>query len=155
MSQMSQKQNKPISDDDYVLVMNNTMGGLTLVSPSSKRKWRANNYGKTLRMKIQDIIEIASDSTVFENGYAVILDENVIEHMNLTEQYKYIIKLADIEKIMSMSDKKIREILSNIPKTLTTDIVKYIRKKIQDGDKKFDSTSKIRLFEDILGQKIA
>lgn len=151
---MSNKQKREIQLNDNVLVMNNTMGGLVIKSPATNRTWRVNEFGKTVRMQVQDIIDVMAESPIFEQGYAIILDEDVVEYLNLTESYKNIIKLNDIDKLFNMSEKKIKEIFVSIPETMRTDIARYIKDKSQKGDKSFISITKLRLFENLLGIKL-
>jgi len=137
--------------DDTVLVMNNTLGMLVMHSDVTNRTWKIAEYSKTHRMQVSDIIDICSDqSVIFEEGWALILDEAVVEYMGFTEAYKNIIKPKEMDRFLGLSEEEQEEIIKEMPAGIKLTIARYIKTKIIQKDKIMDSASKRQFFQRVL-----
>lgn len=137
--------------NDNVLVMNNTLGMLVMHSEVTNRTWKIAEYGKTHRMQVSDIIDICSNqSVIFEDGWAIILDSDVVEYMGFSEVYKSIIKPKEMDRFLELSEEKEEEIISKMPEGIKLTLARYIKQKINGKDKIMDSASKRQFFQKVL-----
>jgi len=153
----SKKQQKKgqIDFSDSCLIMSNVIGTLVIVDSTTGRKWEISEYGKTRPMMIGDIMNINADQpAIFEQGWAIILDEDIVEYLGYSELYKSIIKPKDMDNFLKLPENEIKDILRNAPNGMKQTIAKVVKEKIANKDPNFDSYAKIKFFEDNLKIKL-
>jgi hypothetical protein len=145
---------KEINMNDNVLVMNNTIGSLIIRNEVTNKVWRIEGYGKMVRMQVSDIFDImGSQSIIFEDAWAIILDDAVADYVGYSELYKNIIKPKDIKNLLKLPQNEIEEILTNAPNGMKLTVARYLQEKINNNDPEIDSISKRKFFEDLLNVK--
>lgn len=139
---------KQVKQTDEVLVMNNTSGILVMANKTNNRQWILDRYGKKCRMTVGDILDIMGEQgIIFTEGWALILDEDVIKYLGLTDSYMKLISPKKMENFFNLPDNEMEEALIGLPTTLKIDMARIIKQKITQGDKSLDSRSKINLLE--------
>jgi hypothetical protein len=145
----TKKLKREVKMSDEVLIMNNTSGQLVIVSTSTRRQWILKEYGKKARMTVSDIIDITSDqSNIFEEGWALILDDDVVNYLNYDELYKNLISAEKMANLFELSNKELDVILPNLPSSLKIDFARLVKQKIKSGA--IDSRTKIATFQNHL-----
>ena len=140
------KLKREVKMTDEVLIMNNTSGQLVIVSTSTRRQWVLKEYGKKARMTVSDIIDITSDQAIiFEEGWALILDEDVVNYLNYDELYGNLLSAEKMSNLFILSIKELELILPNLPQSLKMDFARLVKQKIKSGE--IDSRSKINAFK--------
>lgn len=145
---------REINMNDNVLVMNNTIGTLIIKNEVTHRTWVVEGYGKMIRMQVSDLFDImGSQSIIFEDAWAIILDDAIADYMGYSELYKNIIKPNDIKNLLKLPQDEIKEILTNAPNGMKLTVARYLQEKINNNDPEIDSISKRKFFEDLLNVK--
>ena len=147
------KMKREVKLTDEVLVMNNTSGQLVMISTSTRRQWILKDYGKKARMTVSDIIDIISDQAIiFEDGWALILDDDVVTYLNYNDIYDNLITQEKMNNLLKLTIKELNVLLPKLPKSLKLDFARIVTKKIKDGE--IDSRSKIEVFKKHLNFEI-
>ena len=140
------KLKREVKMTDEVLIMNNTSGQLVIVSTSTRRQWILKEYGKRARMQVSDIIDITSDQAIiFEEGWALILDDDVVNYLNYNEIYETLLNAEQMANLFTLTTKELDTLLPNLPTTLKMDFARLVKQKIKSGD--IDSRTKINAFK--------
>lgn len=140
--------------NDQVLIMNNTSGILVIKSTNSSRALVLDAYGKKARMRVSDIMDVIADQAViFDEGWAIILDDDVVEYLNLTSVNEKVSAYSNIERLFNMNDDEIENIIKELPNSLKSDIIRIVKEKLQSNDKRLDSMKRIKMFEKVLNVK--
>lgn len=146
---------RKINPTDELLVMNNTSGTLVMINKTSNRQWILDKYGKKCRMTVADILDIMGENgTIFTEGWAIVLDEDVIKYLGLTDTYEKLISPKRMEKLFDLPAKELEGILKELPITLKVDVARMAYQKIKDGHKALDSRSKVKILEKYLNLRI-
>jgi hypothetical protein len=153
----SQKEVSPkrvIDSNTPVDVMNNTTGTVIFVNKRTQAEWKIEGYGSIDEMLVSDIKNMRSSAaSLLLDGYLLILDDDVIEHLRLQNVYKNIIKPEDVDNFFKQNDVKMREILEKCPNGMKELLFTKAKEKIQNNDPDMDYNSKKRVFEDIFNIK--
>lgn len=148
-----EKSPRIVDKDDYVDVMNNTIGTLSYYNPRTTGEWLIEGYGTTDTMQVSDLITMkSSQSKILNEGWLIILDEDVVNYLRLTELYKKIIKPNDLDRVFGLPDDKMESILQKSPNGIKTLIAQKMIEKIKSG--KFDSLNKKKIVEKVLNVKL-
>ena len=140
------KMKREIKLSDEVLIMNNTSGQLVMISTSTRRQWILKDYGKKARMTVSDIIDITSDQPIiFEDGWALILDDDVVTYLNYNDIYDTLPSVEQMQNLIKLPIKELNILLPNLPKSLKLDCARIVIKKINEGE--IDSRNKIEVFQ--------
>ncbi|HEY8805860.1 MAG TPA: hypothetical protein VIM42_12300 [Clostridium sp.] len=144
---------KKVDKDDYVDVVNNTTHILSFVNSRTTGEWMIEGgYGARDVMQVSDLVTMKSNqSKLLLEGWLVIDDEDVVNHLRLTELYKYLIKPDNIDVFFKSSESKMQEIVSKQPKGTKDLLAEMAKIKIENGE--FDSITKQRFLENLLGVK--
>lgn len=85
--------------------------------------------------------------------WLVILDDEVVEYLKLTELYSKIVKPEQLERFLKLKPHKIKSVLENAPKGFKDTVLSKVQILIKDN--KFDSLERIRVIEEVMGIELA
>ena len=156
---MGKKTSQEIDMNKFANVQNNTLYWLLLYNQVLNRKYPLlKNFGDTMRLRRSDIQDVMTNSReLFEEGYAIILDdEEFVEHLGLSNIYKYVVKSKkEIDNLLSSSEEQITEFYNNAPRGIKELIFLACIEMIEKGDSAIDSLSKQKFLEKLFGRKLA
>lgn len=140
--------NKPIK------VMSLYTGGLNLKKyDSDKTPVRFNRFGEVQPILYMDLIKIISHQRkFFEEGYCVILDDEVIKVHYLEKDMKKILDKNTIEKILDYENEKIRDLFVGTTKQIRQTIIDLIIDKIIK--KEYVDRNKVALISELYGKDL-
>lgn len=149
-SKNTQITSRQIDKDEYVEVLNNTIGTLVYVNSKTNGEWNLEGYGTRDVMQVSDLVTMKSNqSKILTEGWIIIDDEDVVNYLRLGELYKTIIKPDNIDDFFKLSESKMKESISKQPKGIKLMLGQMAKKKIESGE--FDSLTKQKILEDLLG----
>lgn len=144
-----------IDSNTPVEVMNNTTGTLIFVNNRTQAKWTLRGYGAIDEMLVSDLKNMRSSSpSLILDGYLVILDDDVVEHMRLQKVYENILTEDQVNNFFKQNDVKMREILNKVPKGMKELLFDKAKEKIRNNDPDMDYNSKKRVFEEVFNTKL-
>lgn len=139
-------------DDDQILVMNGFSGALTHRSLSTGRVWNFTEFGQTIKFPYSELLTIRYNSpNVFNNGWLVVLNQQVQEDFGLTEIYKNILTPQNIDKVFEKNIKELEDFIDNLPKDMKVTFIAKARELYRNNDKRLDSKSLIDFIESKFG----
>mgnify|MGYP001501423036 CR=1 FL=1 len=140
--------NKPIK------VMSLYTGGLNLKKyDSDKTPVRFNRFGEVQPILYMDLIKIISHQRkFFEEGYCVILDDEVIKVHYLEKDMEKILDKNTIEKILDYENEKIRDLFVGTTKQIRQTIINLIIDKIIK--KEYVDRNKVALISELYGKDL-
>jgi len=140
--------NKPIK------VMSLYTGGLNLKKyDSGKTPVRFNRFGEVQPILYMDLIKIISHQRkFFEEGYCVILDDEVIKVHYLEKDMEKILDKNTIEKVLDYENEKIRDLFVGTTKQIRQTIIDLIIDKIIK--KEYVDRNKVALISELYGKDL-
>ena len=140
--------NKPIK------VMSLYTGGLNLKRyEDDKTPIRFNRFGEVQPILYMDLIKIISHQRkFFEEGYCVILDDEVIKVHYLEKDMEKILDKNTIEKILDYENEKIRDLFVGTTKQIRQTIIDLIIDKIIK--KEYVDRNKVALISELYGKDL-
>lgn len=140
--------NKPIK------VMSLYTGGLNLKKyDNDKTPVRFNRFGEVQPILYMDLIKIISHQRkFFEEGYCVILDDEVIKVHYLEKDMEKILDKNTIEKILDYENEKIRDLFVGTTKQIRQTIIDLIIDKIVK--KEYVDRNKVALISELYGKDL-
>src|SRR5690606_3371793 len=140
--------NKPIK------VMSLYTGGLNLKKyDSDKTTVRFNIFGEVQPILYMDLIKIISHQRkFFEEGYCVILDDEVIKVHYLEKDMEKILDKNTIEKVLDYENEKIRDLFVGTTKQIRQTIIDLIIDKIIK--KEYVDRNKVALISELYGKDL-
>ena len=140
--------NKPIK------VMSLYTGGLNLKKyDNDKTPVRFNRFGEVQPILYMDLIKIISHQRkIFEEGYCVILDDEVIKVHYLEKDMEKILDKNTIEKILDYENEKIRDLFVGTTKQIKQTIIDLIIDKIVK--KEYVDRNKVALISELYGKDL-
>ena len=140
--------NKPIK------VMSLYTGGLNLKKyDNDKTPVRFNRFGEVQPILYMDLIKIISHQRkFFEEGYCVILDDEVIKVHYLEKDMEKILDKNTIEKILDYENEKIRDLFVGTTKQIKQTIIDLIIDKIVK--KEYVDRNKVALISELYGKDL-
>lgn len=145
---------RKIDGNTPVTVMNNTTGFVSFVNKRTQAEWLIEGYGNFDEMLVSDLMNMRSSSPALLNeGYLIILDDDVVEHLRLQKVYKNILKPEDIDTFFKQNDVKMREILAKCPRGMKELLFDKAKEMVKSNHPYMDYNSKKRVFEDIFKVK--
>jgi hypothetical protein len=149
-SQVEVSPKRVIDGNTPVDVMNNTTGTLIFINQRTQAKWKLEGYGAIDEMLVSDLKNMRSSAaSLLLEGYVIIMDDDVVEHLRLQNVYKNIIKPEDLDNFFKQNDVKMREILEKCPRGMKEVLFMKAKEMIQNNHPDMDYNSKKRVFEDI------
>lgn len=153
-SKESKKEPRELLPTTMVSCMNNLTGGISYRPQFGGRGFRAEGYGKRIRIQLQDLENLYNEAPrTIDEGWIYILDEDVIEHMYLSDLYENLVSPRDVDNFIKLSEDEIRERLENAPRSMKVTMYNVLKKKIKDGDQELQYVPRQRFFEEVLGAK--
>jgi hypothetical protein len=145
---------RKIDGNTPVLVMNNTTGFVSFVNKRTQAEFLIEGYGNFEEMLVSDLINMRSSSPALLNqGYLIILDDDVIKYLRLEKVYENILKPEDIDEFFKQNDVKMREILEKSPRGMKELLFDKAKEMVEQGHPDMDYNSKKRVFEDLFNVK--
>jgi hypothetical protein len=145
---------RKIDGNTPVLVMNNTTGLLIFVNKRTQAEFVIEGYGNFEEMLVSDLINMRSSAPALLNeGYLIILDDEVVDYLRLNKVYENILKPEDIDTFFKQNDAKMREILTKCPRGMKELLFDKAREMIKSGHPDMDYNSKKRVFEEVFNVK--
>jgi len=140
--------NKPIK------VMSLYTGGLNLKKyDNDKTPVRFNGFGEIQPILYMDLLKIISHQRkFFEEGYCVILDDEVIKVHYLEKDMEKILDKNTIEKILDYENEKIRDLFVGTTKQIRQTIIDLIIDKIIK--KEYVDRNKVALISELYGKDL-
>ncbi|MGL4569429.1 MAG: hypothetical protein ACRCVJ_00015 [Clostridium sp.] len=103
-------------------------------------KW--DKSGDVVRLKVEDIVNMNSVCEDYLKQPLLILeDDEVIEYLGLTEKYRLLTKVKNIDELLQLSKEEIAEILNALSKEMKEDIAIDVLRRIKNNE--IDSMSMI------------
>ena len=129
-------------------------GILNLITNSGK-VITFNHFGVIKPIAFGDLMEICDrQKRLSEEGYFMILDNEAIDALYLTEAYKKIVSKDVIENIINLPEEQIKEILENTTDAIKESIIDTIVKGINSGDIKYLDRNKVHFVGQVLGKDL-
>lgn len=113
-------------------------GGVNLSTggdTSSAKYFRFDKFGATKVLTYQDLQDVITNNRSFiEDGYVYICDKNVVRNNYLEDFYKRFLTVDVINNILTFSDDKIREMVSNTTVAIQETIISILVDRINRGE---------------------
>lgn len=134
------------SEDEYVeispmkpiKVISLFNGGVNLSTggdSSSAKYFRFDKFGATKVLTYQDLQDVITNNRSFiEDGYVYICDKNVVRNNYLEDFYKRFLTVDMINNILTFSDDKIKEMVSNTTTAIQETIISILVDRINRGE---------------------
>jgi hypothetical protein len=137
-----------------IKVMSLYTGGLNLKKYNDdKTPFRFNFFGETQPILYGDLVKIISHQRkFFEEGYCVVLDNDVIKVHYLEKFMKKILDKKTIDKLLEYDDEKIRDLYNGATKQLKQTIVDLIVDKIVK--KEYVDRNKVAVISELYGKDL-
>jgi hypothetical protein len=143
---MTKKINQ-IEKDRQVAIMNVTNGSLLYRSMKTGAEYRFEKYGDVEYIELSELLSMRSSKRIYlDEPLLLILDEEIVEHLNLTKQYEKFSKFSDIDKLFDLPNIQFKELVENSPIGFAHLIVSKAREKMVNGE--LDSVQKVKVIED-------
>jgi hypothetical protein len=157
------KQNSEIKEEEVfpeipmhkpIKVMSLYTGGLNLKKYNDdKTPFRFNFFGETQPILYGDLVKIISHQRkFFEEGYCVVLDNDVIKVHYLEKFMKKILDKKTIDKLLEYDDEKIKDLYNGTTKQLKQTIVDLILDKIVK--KEYVDRNKVAVISELYGKDL-
>jgi len=147
---VSTKKSK-IKREDLIEVMSFTNGEVIYQNPRTQEEYIWNNFGDIKDVPFSELIEMKSRKPGYlTKPWLLILNDEVIEHFNLTDFYKTIIKPEEIDAFYKMEEKEMVQFIHNTTKDMRRLIVTLTRQKIRN--KELRDLFVIRLIESTINE---
>ena len=157
------KQNSEIKEEEVfpeipmhkpIKVMSLYTGGLNLKKYNDdKTPFRFNFFGETQPILYGDLVKIISHQRkFFEEGYCVVLDNDVIKVHYLEKFMKKILDKKTIDKLLDYDDEKIKDLYNGTTKQLKQTIVDLIVGKIVK--KEYVDRNKVAVISELYGKDL-
>jgi hypothetical protein len=144
-----------ISLQKPIKVMSLTHGGLNLKTSndSSATVFRFEFVGDTKPIIYNDLIKIISTQSVFfREGYAVVLDKDVIKAHYLEDAMKKVLTKKTLDNILSYDENKMIEIYTNTTKQLQDTIIDLVLDKLVKNE--YVDRNKVSVLNDLCKQDL-
>ena len=139
-----------IKDDDLIVVMNGLNGSLVHRSSATGRVWKFNKFGQTDKIPYSEILRIRNvNSKVFDEGWLVILNEQIQDDFRLTDIYKNILTPETIDSVFNKNIEELEAFVRALPQGMKVTFVGKARELYQT--KKLDSVRVIDFVESDFG----
>lgn len=137
-----------------IKVMSLYTGGLNLKKYNDdKTPFRFNFFGETQPILYGDLVKIISHQRkFFEEGYCVILDNDVIKVHYLEKFMEKILDKKTIDKLLEYDDEKIKDLYNGTTKQLKQSIVDLIVDKIVK--KEYVDRNKVAVISELYGKDL-
>ena len=137
-----------------IKVMSLYTGGLNLKKYNDdKTPFRFNFFGETQPILYGDLVKIISHQRkFFEEGYCVVLDNDVIKVHYLEKFMKKILDKKTIDKLLEYDDEKIKDLYNGTTKQLKQTIVDLIVDKIVK--KEYVDRNKVAVISELYGKDL-
>ena len=137
-----------------IKVMSLYTGGLNLKKYNDdKTPFRFNFFGETQPILYGDLVKIISHQRkFFEEGYCVVLDNDVIKVHYLEKFMKKILDKKTIDKLLDYDDEKIKDLYNGTTKQLKQTIVDLIVGKIVK--KEYVDRNKVAVISELYGKDL-
>jgi hypothetical protein len=157
------KQNSEIKEEEVfpeipmhkpIKVMSLYTGGLNLKKyEDDKTPFRFNFFGETQPILYGDLVKIISHQRkFFEEGYCVVLDNDVIKVHYLEKFMEKILDKKTIDKLLEYDDEKIRDLYNGTTKQLKQTIVDLMVDKIVK--KEYIDRNKVAVISELYGKDL-
>lgn len=135
-----------IDGNEEILVRSVTYGGLNYVSPKTKMLTRWASYNDVQPMEYSELVAMKASSRAFLfNPMVVIDDEQVAEKLGLTDLYKQLEEIADLEGFFGIDLLKMQTTIQKLPKGAKETIRQKASEMVRNGQ--LYDTRKIKMLE--------
>lgn len=137
-------------DEDLVFVMNGFGGALTHRSLSTGRRWDFREFGQTEKIPYSELLSIRNlNPKVFEDGWFIIMNQQIAEDFGLTELYKNILTPDNIKDVFNMNVEEMRVFVDGLPEGMMVTFITKARELYES--KQLDSRAKIEFIQEKFG----
>lgn len=154
---------QPEVENDYpdiptnrpIKVMSLFTGGLNLKTSNdgTAQTFRLEKFGDIIPIMYMDLSKIISNQRwVFEEGYGIIMDKDVIKLHYFEDAMKRILDYKTITNILNYEIEKIKTLFSGSTKVIQQTIVDLLIEKINNGE--YIDRNKISVISDIFGYDV-
>lgn len=148
------KKIRKLDREEYVSVMNNTTSNLFFKHPNCLTTLDMYEYGDIQEIKIGELMTMKSGQPrILNECWLMILDEDVVEAIGLSELYKNVITIDKVDELFSLSAEKIEEILSKSPRIVKENIGGIVKQRVDNRE--WESLTKLSAIEKALGVKFS
>lgn len=127
-------QERVLKDTDKILIMNNTTGQYGYHGTNGYAFDLA-EYGQTIKIPFSELRLMASGKsrTHLTKAWIVILDEDVVEELNLTETYKHIYTPEQIDNLLR-NPQALAEVFEKMVGAMQTVVVSHAKQLVKNGE---------------------
>lgn len=138
-----------IKENDLIVVMSGLQNKYVHTSRNGNR-YTFKYFGHTEKMPYSEIQNIRNlTPKVFDEGWLIILNVDVIKNFGLEDKYKRILTPQNADEILKKDSAELSEFAKQLPKGLKRTLALIAKKKIKTGE--LDSKSAIRAIEEGTG----
>ena len=134
-------------DDDQIVVMNGLDGVLIHRSQSTGRVWRFKEFGQTDKIPYSELLRIRNNNPkVFDQGWIIILNQQLQEEFGLTEKYKNILTPQNIEEVFKKDLEDLKAFVKGLPAGMKITFVNKAKELYNKG--KLDSIQVVNFIQE-------
>lgn len=142
----TRKKSLEIDANEIINVRSVTYGGVSYVSPKTKMLTRWSQYGDVQPMEYAELVTMkASNRAFLFNPLVVVDDEQVAEKLGLTELYRELEEVADLDGFFGVDLLKMQSTIQKLPKGAKETVRQKASEMVRSG--KLYDTRKIKMLE--------
>ena len=143
---------RKIDREEWIPVMSNIAGTFVFMHPSCRTQLEMTEYGTIDYIQYGDLLTMkASQGRILNEGWIIVLDEDVYKSLGLSKLYEKIITMDDVNKLYELSEAKIADIMRKAPRIVKENVCRRILQMRKTGE--WDSIRKLRAVENAIGIK--
>lgn len=138
---------------DMISCKSVTNGLLRYIGKKTGDLYEWSGYGDITNVAYGDLLSLkAGKSGFLYKPWFVIVDEDAIEQLNLTDLYATFADYEDIDEFLELPADKFRTKLMNAPEGFKDTVARTAASQIKNGQ--LDSVIKIKIIDDVLGTSL-
>lgn len=147
-----------IPRDYEIPVRSNVVGKLVYVTKDVNREW--DNFGDIEYMTLAQLTTLRNTNRkYFENNWICVEDcdytaDEIYKALSVDKYYEVMKLYGSIEGIFNMPITQMKKVVPTLSKGLKENVVALIKEAYKNGDKRLDSRSAIKAFEEMFNIKL-
>lgn len=139
-----------LTNEDLILIINNTAHELIYVNPTSGEQFTINGYGSEYEITFRELKAMKNQQPAFiEKEWIIIADEQAVKQLGLENYYANKLMPKMVVNMLENDFGKLKETLVNAKVQTKESFIKIITEKIEK--RQFNDYSKILDLQNILG----
>jgi hypothetical protein len=142
-----------LNKDMLVPVASFTTGHLVYINTRNGMEWNWHGFGATDDIELGELITMKSAQPKFiYEPWLIILNDEVVDYLGLTSFYETLMKPDDVDRVFSLPDKEMEELLTNAPSGVKRVVALRAKELIEKNE--FDSIRKKNIIERLFKVKL-